>query len=126
MTKNLIILTPFILSALLSCSKPADKAATDAKPAEQAIPAGVTVASISVPTTICESCEKTITNAVTKVDGVTDCKVDSKAHVAKVQFIAAKTNLNAIEHTIAKAGYTADAVERDSAGYANLEECCKK
>jgi len=130
MTKNLTFLSPFILCALIACSKPADKTTADAQTVQTvsapAPTATVTLATISVPTAVCETCEKTIKTAVDKVDGVTACEVNAKTHVAKVQFISTKTSVNAIEHSIAKSGYTADAVERDSASYANLEECCKK
>jgi copper chaperone CopZ len=125
MTKKITFLSPFILCGLIACSKPAEKPVAEAQTV-QTVSATVTVATISVPTAVCETCEKTIKTAVDKIDGVTACEVNAKEHTAKVQFIPAKTSLNAIEHSIAKSGYTADAVERDSAGYANLEECCKK
>ena len=116
-----ILFLTFILLGALSCEKP-EPAKPEASPA---VPVGAQVATISIPTAKCENCEKTIREAVAKVDGVTECDVNAKSHTAKVQFIAAKTGLSQIEQTIAKAGYTADAVQRDSAGYANLEDCCK-
>ena len=124
-------LAPLVLFSglVIGCNRSQEHVSADstAQAASVTAPAtGVTTATISVPTTVCESCEKTITAAVRTVDGVTACTVDAKAHVAKVEFTPTKTNLSAIEHAIAKAGYTANGVERDSAAYAGLEECCKK
>ncbi len=105
------------LMLLASCGQ--KEAKTEAKaPVVQA-------AIINIPTSKCASCEKTITAAVKGIDGVTDVKVDAKTHKAEVKYTDGKTTPDAIRATIAKAGYTADGVTRDSAGYAALDECCK-
>jgi copper chaperone CopZ len=106
----------------MACSKPEKPAEAEhpvvAKPVVQAT-------TISIPTAQCENCEKTITNAVKGVDGVTDVQVDAKSHTAKVQYIAAKTDVHALENSISKAGYTANTLKRDSAAYEQLDDCCK-
>ena len=126
MRKNIIsIAAPLMIAALIGCGKTTNEQATP-KPETKAQPAVATVAAtIDLPTAKCENCEKTITNAVQNVDGVTDVKVDAKNHVAKVQYIAAKTNVASLENTISKAGYTANKTQRNKAAYDKLDECCK-
>lgn len=82
-------------------------------------------ATIKVPTSVCETCEETITNAVKAVDGVIDVKVSAKEHLAKVKIDEKKTNLQKIRTAISKAGYDADDVKRDENAYKKLPACCK-
>jgi mercuric ion binding protein len=83
------------------------------------------VAEVAIPTAKCENCEKTISDAVSKVDGVTGVQVDAKTHVAKVQFISAKANIGGVETAIANAGYNANKTTRNAKAYDKLESCCK-
>lgn len=108
----------FATAALLASCSPKDAKVADKTETVQA-------AMINIPTAKCASCEKTITAAVQKVDGVTSVTVDAKTHKADVKFTPGKTDIVKIRQSIAKAGYTADDVARDSVGYASLEECCK-
>lgn len=113
-----------LVLGVLSCARE-EKAetASDSTTAVQATP--LTLASISVPTARCEMCEETITEALKKVDGVSDAKVDAEADVAQVKYDAVKTNLASLEHAIAHAGYNANSTVRDSAAHAKLHECCQ-
>lgn len=80
---------------------------------------------IKLPTSICETCEETITKAVKAVNGTIDVKVNTKEHFAKVKFDAKKTDLQKIRIAISKAGYDADNVKRDEKAFEKLPACCK-
>src|SRR5205823_427650 len=83
----------------------------------------VQTATINIPTSKCSECAATITGALKKVQGVQKVEVDPEAHKAVVQY--ASIDLHAIETAIAKAGYTANNVPRDSMAYEALADCCK-
>jgi periplasmic mercuric ion binding protein len=80
---------------------------------------------IKVPTSVCQTCEETITAAIKAVDGVIDVKVSSKEHTAKVKIDEKKTSLQKVRAAISKAGYDADDVKRDENAYKKLPACCK-
>ncbi len=106
-------------ASFMSCQKKSDAAQNTVQQAP------VQTATINIPTAICSSCAKHIKAAVNGVDGVTGITVNTDAHTAEVKYIAAKTNVGAIESAISKSGYTANKIVRDSAAYAGLDECCK-
>ncbi len=80
---------------------------------------------IAIPTSKCTTCQRTITKAVKKVDGVNTVDVDGEKHVATVEFVSATTTQGAIEQAISNAGYDANNVKRNEDAYNKLPECCK-
>jgi len=80
---------------------------------------------INVPTVKCNSCVKTVTTAVKKIDGVESIKIDLEKKVAHVNFDAKKVKPADIRKAIAASGYDADDVKRDEKAHANLPKCCQ-
>ncbi|HET7153414.1 MAG TPA: heavy-metal-associated domain-containing protein, partial [Candidatus Kapabacteria bacterium] len=95
------------------------------QPAQQATAQTVSTM-INLPTMKCDNCAETITNAVQKLDGVQDVKVDVGTKTAEVHYIAAKLDQKKIEDAIANAGYDANSTKRNDEAYNNLKECCKQ
>ncbi len=83
------------------------------------------VVSIEVPTIKCGSCVRTVSEALKKLDGVKEVKVDKKSKTAMVQYDDAKLKIEDMERAIAKAGYDANGVKRDTKAYEALDDCCK-
>ena len=81
---------------------------------------------IQTPTVQCESCKKRIEDYLKREDGVQKATVDYKHHVAKVTYVAERTNIENIKAAIANAGYDADDVKADDEAYKKLPKCCKK
>ncbi|HTD65168.1 MAG TPA: heavy-metal-associated domain-containing protein [Candidatus Limnocylindria bacterium] len=54
----------------------------------------------------CDKCVQTIENALRKVNGVQDVKVDRQSATATVTFDRAKTNVPALHDAVLAAGYT--------------------
>lgn len=111
-----------------ACGK--DKTA-DTAAAEKNAPAAATandakIVRVSVPTMQCESCVKTITGAVKKVEGVenVDVKLDQKSVFVTVSDRTPQ-RVSEIESAIVNAGYSTDAKARDAAAYDKLPTCCK-
>jgi copper chaperone CopZ len=82
-------------------------------------------ATIQVHTVVCETCSKTIKNALARVDGVESVEVDIEGKVAVVKFLPEKANVGMIENAIVDAGYDANNVKRNPEAYERLPECCK-
>ena len=80
---------------------------------------------ISVPTVQCNSCVKTITTALDKVDGVKSVKIDLEKKMAHVNYDAEKVKLNDIEKAITAAGYDANDLKRDEDAHSTLPSCCQ-
>ncbi|SRR5690606_38685230 len=80
---------------------------------------------IKIPTAVCSSCEKTITKALQKMDGVEKAVVDAEIKIAEVEFNGAKITADEIRKAISNSGYDADDVKRNSSAYQKLDECCK-
>ena len=97
----------------------------DAKPAQAPASGDLTVAMISVPTIQCGMCVKSITKAVTAVDGVVSAEVNLDEKTTRVTFDAKKTDLKKLENTIAGIGYDANETKRDPKAYEKLSPCCK-
>jgi len=131
--KKYLVTLAIAAIATASCAKGPETPKVEAaqpKAAEQIKPAtapkgDIQEASIAVLTVKCGMCAKTVTKAVKELDGVSDVTVDRKTHVAKIKYVASKTNVTAIEKQIAGAGYTANKTERDAKAYEALSDCCK-
>jgi mercuric ion binding protein len=80
---------------------------------------------INVPTMVCSSCVKTVTNALKKVEGVKTAKVDLKKKTATVTYASTKVTVDKLEKAIADAGYDANDVKRNPEAYEKLDACCK-
>jgi copper chaperone CopZ len=80
---------------------------------------------INVPTIVCNSCVKTVTSALKKVDGVKTAKVDLKKKTATVTYASTKVTVDKLELAIANAGYDANNVKRNADAYEKLDACCK-
>ncbi len=74
----------------------------------------------------CGACEKRITEAVTKVDGVKKVSFDDATKKLTVTFIGAKTNATALKQAISAIGYDADDIAANHDAYHNLPSCCQK
>lgn len=80
---------------------------------------------IKTPTLQCGYCEKTVTDAVKKVDGVSSVKVDTEKGIVRVSYAEGDTDVPTIEKAIVQAGYQANDTKADSAAYQRLPDCCK-
>jgi mercuric ion binding protein len=80
---------------------------------------------IKAPTLQCSMCEKTVSDAVKKVDGVSSVSVDMDKKVVRVAFAEGATNVGKIESAISGAGYQANGSKPDKAAYKSLPDCCK-
>ena len=109
-----------LVGGLSSC-----QSKSEASPKSGAQSAEPVTATINIPTAKCSTCAKHIKKAANGIDGVTAITVSTEKHTAQVKYIPTKTSLAAIETAIAKSCYTADNVQRDSAAYDALDECCK-
>ncbi|HTX18348.1 MAG TPA: heavy-metal-associated domain-containing protein [Bacteroidota bacterium] len=94
-------------------------------PRETPAVAQISTATINLPTLKCKTCVKTISGALESLDGIEDVDVDLPSKKATVRFVASKLDAGRIRKRMSEAGYTADGVERDSAAYEALPECCK-
>jgi mercuric ion binding protein len=104
---------------LIACSQRQEEAA-------QRPTATVNTAAIEVPTVQCSMCTEMIEDALGKVEGVEDVKVELKTKVATVKFLPAKVDLARLEQAIASVGYDANSTKRDKEAYEQLPECCKE
>ena len=82
-------------------------------------------ATIILNSLVCNSCIKTITEAVNKIEGVKTITIDLDKKNAFVTFLPSKTSLVVIEKTITDAGYNANDKKRNEDAFNNLDECCK-
>jgi periplasmic mercuric ion binding protein len=87
--------------------------------------AGNKKTAVNTPTIQCGTCKRNITNALKKVDGVINVKVDLSTKIVTVKYDDTKTNVGAIEDAISAAGYDANDKKADPVAYENLDECCK-
>ena len=82
-------------------------------------------AEIKLPTLQCNSCVKTVSAALEKVDGVETVHVDLEAKKAHVTFDAGRTDLAGLEKAVAASGYAANDKKADAKAYDKLATCCK-
>jgi copper chaperone CopZ len=59
----------------------------------------------------CGSCEQTITNALSEIEGVTDAKASVEQEQAKVKFDPAKVSVEELQAAIEGKGYTVEEIE---------------
>jgi len=88
-------------------------------------PPAVQTQAVNTPGVLCGGCEKTVEEAVTKLEGIEEVKVDVEAKTTTVKFFSDKVNLQAIESQIAHAGYDANTTKRNQAAYEKLDACCR-
>lgn len=84
------------------------------------------IAMVNVPSIQCNSCKKTITNALKETEGVNGVEVDVKGKTVKVAYDKSKTDVSKIEDTIVHAGYDANNKKADKDAYKKLDDCCKR
>ena len=89
------------------------------KPAESKNFGDITT-EISLPTVQCGMCEKTITKALNKVQGVKDFNIDIENKKITITFDDSLTNLTSIEDAITKSGYGANDKKADPEAYQKL------
>ena len=80
---------------------------------------------IKTPTLQCGTCERTVSEAVKKVDGVQSVSVDLDRKVVQVTYAEGVTDVAGIELAIVKAGYQANDNKADATAYKSLADCCK-
>lgn len=81
---------------------------------------------IALPSIQCESCVKTVSEALKTLDGVDHFAINLKSKSAKVTFNKSKIKQIDIEKAIATVGYHANKTLRYATGYAKLDECCRE
>jgi copper chaperone CopZ len=81
---------------------------------------------IAVNSVVCGMCEKTITDALKKIDGVQNVVIDLEKKTASVSFLPEKTSLAVLENSITSVGYNANEELRNPEAYEQLDACCKK
>lgn len=103
-----------ILSGVLLTLAAACGTATTAKEVE-----------IKTSTLQCSMCEKTVSDAIEKVDGVSSFSIDMEKKIVRVAFVEGATNVTEIESAISGAGYQANDSKPDAEAYKSLPDCCK-
>ena len=73
----------------------------------------------------CEMCKDRIEKAAKAVDGVSTASWDQKSKQLHLNFDPAKTSIDAISRTVAKAGHDTGKYKADKATYDALPACCK-
>ena len=115
MVRNLVMLTSMLV--LFGCQESKQQ---DAKGNVETASAVIAVNTIK-----CESCVKTVTDALEQVEGVQKVSVDLEKKVANVQYVSAKVTLASLETAIAQAGYDANETKRSDVAYQALDKCCQ-
>jgi mercuric ion binding protein len=72
----------------------------------------------------CDMCKETIEGSLQK-DGITSANWNSETKIIAVEYDSTKINLDAVEKSIAFAGYDNVKYKGDDKAYAELPECCK-
>ena len=104
-----LILSGVLLALVAACGT-----ATTAKEVE-----------IKTSTLQCALCEKTVSDAIEKVDGVSSVFIDMEKKTVRVVFAEGATNVTEIESAISGAGYQANGSKPDTEAYKSLPDCCK-
>ena len=82
-------------------------------------------AEIKLPTLQCNSCVKTVSAALKKMDGVQEVNVNLEAKIVQVTYDAGKIDVAGLEKAVAASGYAANDTKADPKAYAKLAKCCK-
>ena len=72
-----------------------------------------------------DQCKQRIETAAKSVSGVSSADWNTETKMLHVQFDGAKTNLDAIQKAVAKAGHDTEKYKASDAAYKALPECCK-
>lgn len=80
---------------------------------------------IKTPTLQCGMCEKTVSDVIKKVEGVSFVSIDMEKKTVRVAFAEGATNVARIESAISSAGYQANGSKPDTEAYKSLPDCCK-
>lgn len=112
---NKLIIILFVLS-IFGCGskKSEDKTTIELKKTE-----------IRTPSIMCNMCVSTITNALNKIQGVTNVEVNLKTKTTTVEYSNDLTDLNSLVFAITEAGYDANDKIRNREVYEQLPACCK-
>lgn len=102
-----LLFAVLILAACNNTNPPAEQTENNTEMAEDVIE----VAIIDVTGMHCGSCEKTVTNALTELEGVKDAKVSLEEEQAKVKFSASKVSIDDFKTAIEGKGYGVARVE---------------
>jgi copper chaperone len=65
----------------------------------------MTQVTLNVPDISCEHCERTITNALTPVEGVRDVRVDIPAKQVRVEYEETKVDVDRMKQVLAEEDY---------------------
>jgi mercuric ion binding protein len=74
---------------------------------------------------ICEMCKETLEYELTFTKGVKFVELDLSNKVLTIAYKSEKTNPDKLREVVARTGYHADWVPRDSVAYEGLPFCCK-
>ena len=80
---------------------------------------------INTPTIQCGMCQKIIEVGLSKVDGVSNPRVDLKTKKTILLHDPEKTNKKSIEKIVSELGYQANNLKANPDSYADLPACCK-
>lgn len=72
----------------------------------------------------CDMCKKTI-EAAADLKGVKWVEWNIEKHMLYVEYLPSKTNMDAIQQEIAKAGYDTEKYKASDAAYKKLHACCR-
>jgi copper chaperone CopZ len=128
MTNMHRILVPLIAAAFIACGYQSEQKPAAQAPAAQAqTPAqeATATASIDLPTIRCGTCERHITAALGRAEGVKSVSVSHETKKAEIVYVSSATNVDRLENVITKSGYDANGKKRDDAAYQDLPECCR-
>ena len=75
---------------------------------------------------VCETCKKTIEQALAFEKGIKKSELDLTTKIVTVVYNPNKTTPEKIRLAISNAGYDADSIKANPKSYKKSEECCKK
>lgn len=112
MKKTLILLSALLLIGITQvnaqCCKPADSKAQTANTNQQE---GKTL-KLKITGMTCAGCSNHISNALKKVDGIIEHKVEYPGDLATIQYDLKKTNPDAIIKVIEQTGFKAEIINK--------------
>lgn len=80
---------------------------------------------LAVPKAKCDKCDKIISDALSKDNGVMDKVVDTDEHRVHLYLDKTKTNIENVENLILDAGFDIGSKKGNPDAYKNLPDCCK-
>lgn len=113
MKKNLILLSALFLIGITQvnaqCCKPTDSKEQTANTIQQE----VKTLKLKITGMTCAGCSNQIANALKKVEGIIDHKVEYPGDLATIQYDPNKTNPEAIIKVIEQTGYKAEVMQEN-------------